>query len=131
KFRGSIAVVQPRPSGKPKIEALSKQDGLYTLVTRGLENGKTVERQQVISVFSQVFDPYGQWETFLELAKLPKLKFVVSNTTEAGVVYREEAWSEKQNQPVQSFPGKLTILLYQRYLAFNGATDKGLICLPC
>jgi len=128
-FNGSVVVVQPRPSGKPKIEALADQAGLYTLVTRGLESGAAVERQDVISVFSQVFDPYENWERFLALAIEPELSFVISNTTEAGLAYREEAWEE--GVPIQSYPGKLTALLYRRYVAFEGAGDKGLICLPC
>lgn len=128
-FHGSVAVVQPRPSGKPKIKALAAQDGLYTLVIRGLENGAAVERKEVVSVFSSVFDPYSDWNRFLTLAEQPQLRFVVSNTTEAGLVYREEEWQE--DAPVQSFPGKLTALLYRRFMVFNGAADKGLICLPC
>lgn len=128
-YDGSIAVVQPRPSGKPKIEALASQEGLYTLVTRGLENGAAVERAEVLNVFSQVFDPYSDWKRFLSLAELPELRIVVSNTTEAGLVYQPEAWTE--HEPIASYPGKLTRFLYHRYEAFQGAADRGLICLPC
>ncbi|MCM3632752.1 tagaturonate reductase [Paenibacillus camelliae] len=128
-YDGSIAVVQPRPSGKPKIEALASQEGLYTLVTRGLENGATVERAEVLNVFSQVFDPYSDWKRFLSLAEVPELRIVVSNTTEAGLVYQPEAWTE--HEPIASYPGKLTRFLYHRYEAFQGAADRGLICLPC
>lgn len=128
-YDGSIAVVQPRPSGKPKIEALASQEGLYTLVTRGLENGAAVERAEVLNVFSQVFDPYSDWKRFLSLAELPELRIVVSNTTEAGLVYQPEAWIE--HEPIASYPGKLTRFLYHRYEAFQGAADRGLICLPC
>lgn len=128
-YDGSIAVVQPRPSGKPKIEALASQEGLYTLVTRGLENGAAVERAEVLNVFSQVFDPYSDWKRFLSLAEVPELRIVVSNTTEAGLVYQPEAWTE--HEPIASYPGKLTRFLYHRYEAFQGAADRGLICLPC
>lgn len=128
-FQGNIAVVQPRPSGKPKIEALASQNGLYTLVTRGLEDGAAVEHAEVINVFSNVFDPYSDWKRFLSLAELPELRFVVSNTTEAGLAYQPEAWSE--SEPITSYPGKLTRFLYHRYETFNGAADRGLICLPC
>jgi len=128
-YEGGIAVTQPRPHGKPKIDALAGQDGLYTLVIRGLENGESVERTEIMSVFNKVFDPYSDWEQYLALAEDPSLKFVVSNTTEAGLVYRPEELEE--GQPIQSFPGKLTKLLYNRYLHFNGAPDRGLICLPC
>lgn len=128
-YDGGIAVVQPRPSGKHNIEALAAQDGIYTLVTRGLENNAPIERVEHISVFGQVFDPYEHWNTFLALAKLSELKIVVSNTTEAGLVYREEQWNE--GEPIASYPGKLTALLYERFNAFQGDPNKGLICLPC
>lgn len=127
-FRGSIAVTQPRPAGKPKIEELAAQDGLYTLVIRGLENGEAVERKELITVFAEAFDPYSNWTRLMELALSPELRFVVSNTTEAGIAYRPEPLSEG---PIQSFPGKLAFLLYQRYLKYEGEADKGLIFLPC
>ncbi len=128
-YEGSVAVTQPRPGGKPKIDALAEQDGLYTLVIRGLENGQRVERTELISVFGQVFDPYSNWGAFLALAENPHLQVVVSNTTEAGLVYRPE--ERHEGQPIQSYPGKLTELLYQRYNAFGGAPERGLVCLPC
>lgn len=127
-FEGSVAVTQPRPSGKAKIETLAKQDGLYTLVTRGLEGGSVIERKEIISVMGDVFDPYADWRRFMAYAENPDLRIVVSNTTEAGLVYRPEPLQEG---PIASFPGKLTMLLYRRYETFNGAPDKGLLLLPC
>ncbi|OXS59900.1 altronate oxidoreductase [Cohnella sp. CIP 111063] len=128
-FRGGVAVTQPRPSGKPKIDALNGQDRLYTLVIRGLDNGEPVERREIVSVFAEAFDPYGEWERMIGLAVSPDLRFVVSNTTEAGIVYRPEALTE--GEPIVSFPGKIAYLLYRRYLAFDGAADRGLLFLPC
>ncbi|ANY67374.1 altronate oxidoreductase [Paenibacillus sp. BIHB 4019] len=128
-FSGGVAVTQPRPGGKPKIDALAKQDGLYTLVIRGLENGAAVQRKEVVTVFAKAFDPYSEWEALVQLAESKDLRFVVSNTTEAGLAYRPEPLQE--GQPVQSYPGKLAYLLYRRFLAFEGAADSGLICLPC
>ena len=128
-FAGTVAVTQPRPSGRAKIEALASQDGLFTLVTRGLENGERIEKREIISVFSKMLDPYGQWEEFLALAELPELQLVLSNTTEAGLAYRPEALED--NSPIASFPGKMAQFLYRRYQAFSGAADKGLIFLPC
>ncbi|MBB6637288.1 tagaturonate reductase [Cohnella thailandensis] len=127
-FRGGIAVTQPRPSGKPKIEALAAQDGLYTLVIRGLENGEAVERKELISVFSEAFDPYSDWTKLMELMTSPELRFVVSNTTEAGISYQP---TELTGEAIVSFPGKVAYLLYQRFLKFEGAADKGLVFLPC
>lgn len=128
-YNGSVAVVQPRPGGKPKIEALAEQDGLYTVVVRGLEDGKPVERKEVVEIFSRVFDPYSNWETLLEIAKEPELRVVVSNTTEAGIAYRPEVLVE--GQPAVSYPGKLAQLLYTRYLAFDGDQTRGLFIFPC
>jgi len=128
-FRGSIAVTQPRPTGKPKIEAIAAQDGLYTLVIRGLEGGEPVERKEVVSVFAEAFDPYSDWPKMIRLAESPDLRVVVSNTTEAGLVYRPEALDE--GAPIVSFPGKVAYLLYRRYMKYDGAGDRGLIFLPC
>jgi len=128
-FQGSIAVTQPRPAGKEKIDKLKEQDGLYILLTRGVENGDRVTSSEVISVFSQVINPYEEWNTFLELAANPTLEFVISNTTEAGLNYQPTLLEE--GVPIQSFPGKLTLFLYHRYLHFSGNTEKGLTMLPC
>ncbi|WP_138754256.1 tagaturonate reductase [Paenibacillus sinopodophylli] len=128
-YEGSVAVTQPRPGGKPKIDALASQEGLYTLVIRGLENGQSIQRHDIISVFGSVFDPYSEWDSFLGLAESPDLQVVVSNTTEAGLVYRPETLVE--GQPILSFPGKLTALLYRRFVHFGGDPERGLICLPC
>ncbi|MCC3373937.1 tagaturonate reductase [Cohnella sp. REN36] len=128
-FAGGVAVTQPRPAGAPKIAALAAQDGLYTLVTRGLEDGVPVERAEIVSVFAQTLDPYADWAAFEALAVSPSLRFVISNTTEAGLVYREEP--APTGAPIASFPGKIAHLLHLRYRAFGGAADKGLILLPC
>jgi tagaturonate reductase len=128
-FEGSIAVTQPRPSGKAKIEELQLQDGLYTLIVRGIRAGMQVEEKEVVTVFSQVLDPYGNWEEFLKLAENPDLDIVLSNTTEAGLAYRPGEWVP--GQPIESFPGKLTAFLYRRYTQFAGDPEKGLMLLPC
>ncbi|MDM5359088.1 tagaturonate reductase [Peribacillus sp. ACCC06369] len=128
-FLGSIAVTQPRPAGKGKIEELKRQDGLYTLLLRGFHQGEKVEHPEIISVFSKVIDPYDEWMEFLTLSENPALEFVVSNTTEAGIKYQPIPLEE--GVPIESFPGKLTAFLYRRYLHFNGDAEKGLIMLPC
>jgi len=128
-FKGSIAVTQPRPAGKGKIEEVKRQDGLYTLMLRGFHQGEKVESTEIISVFSKAIDPYEEWMEFLALSENPELEFVVSNTTEAGIKYQPIPLEE--GKPMESFPGKLTAFLYHRYLHFNGDAKKGLIMLPC
>ncbi|MEW9672217.1 tagaturonate reductase [Ammoniphilus sp. 3BR4] len=128
-FAGGIAVTQPRPSGKAKLEELKLQDGLYTLMTRGLQHGQKVDTKEIISVFADAIDPYGEWPKFMALAENPTLEFVVSNTTEAGLTYQESSFTE--GVPIESFPGKLTAFLYRRYQHFRGDAEKGLVMLPC
>ncbi|WP_245203661.1 tagaturonate reductase [Ammoniphilus resinae] len=127
-FNGRIVAVQPTPHGKvvPKLNA---QDGLYTLILRGLENGRIVEKVEIISSVSRGIDPYKDWPKVLEVACNPEIDFVFSNTTEAGLVYLKETF-EPQKCPI-SFPGKLTAFLYHRFQTFEGSPDAGLTILPC
>lgn len=67
-FNGGIAVTNPRQSGSEKMEKLKKQNGLFTLLTRGIQNGETIENGQIIDVFSKIIDPYREWDEFLLLA---------------------------------------------------------------
>lgn len=127
-FDGGIAVMQPRPTGKANIEKLAAQDGLYTLVIRGIDNGKPIEKRRIINVFSRVFNAYEEWDAFLRLAESPDLKMVVTNTTEAGLIYRPETYT---GEPLPSTPGKIALLLYHRYNTFAGDKNCGLVFLPC
>ncbi|GGF61064.1 altronate oxidoreductase [Paenibacillus albidus] len=127
-YQGSIAVSQPRPSGSAKLAKLKEQDGLYTQITRGLEQGKPVERSEVIPVISRTIDPYTEWEEWLSLGVSSELQVIVSNTTEAGLRYHPEELQE--GIPVLSFPGKLAVLLYRRFQAVAGDPGKGLLILP-
>lgn len=128
-FRGSIAVTQPRPAGKANIDKLIMQNGIYTLVTQGMDQGSLVMKKETIHVFSQMFDPYAEWSRLVELAISPELRFILSNTTEAGLTYRQEGLTD--GQPILSYPGKIAYLLHERYKAFQGNPQKGLILLPC
>lgn len=128
-YHGSVAVTQPRPSGAHKLRELADQGGLYTLIVRGLQNGERIEQHEIISVFSDFIDPYEEWNRFLGLAAVPSLEVVVSNTTEAGLVYQRD--SHDGSACPTTFPARLTRLLYQRFVHFSGAKDKGLVCLPC
>jgi len=122
-FNGKVALVQPIAQGL--TELINQQEGLYTLYLRGSENGKKVDEKRVISCVSRCINPYGEWDKVLELAASPDLEFVVSNTTEAGIVHETE--SRFDQEPPISFPAKLTRVLYARYQA----KQKGLIILSC
>lgn len=128
-FQGSVAVSQPRPGGRRKLEQLREQEGIYGLLTRGLQDGRKIEEVLWIPVFSEMIDPYAEWEHFLSVAELDSLDIVVSNTTEAGLDYQFSDWNP--SEAPMSFPAKLTMLLCRRYERYEGSPDKGLMILPC
>nr|WP_249435865.1 tagaturonate reductase [Paenibacillus sp. Marseille-Q4541] len=128
-FKGTIAVTQPRRSGREKLLTIREQDGLYTLLTRGIVNGETAESKTIIPVLNYAIDPYEEWDDFLQLAANPDLDIVISNTTEAGLTYQPSKY--KAGEPVESFPGRLTVFLYERFTHFSGNKESGLLILPC
>ena len=127
KFNGSVVVVQPR--GQEKIEKLNAQDGLYTLYLQGMKEGKAVQEHSIITSISRGINLFNEYDQYLELAENPELRFIFSNTTEAGIAFDEN--DRLEDRPQKSFPGKLTAFLYERYNAFQGDKDKGFIIIPC
>lgn len=127
RFNGRVVVVQPIEQGL--VDILNEQDGLFTLLLRGLENGRIVESKEIISSISRGLNPYTHWSQFLRCAENTDLQIVVSNTTEAGIVYNDEAFTPDQAQV--SFPAKLTAFLYRRFTHFAADPDKGLLIFPC
>jgi tagaturonate reductase len=126
-FDGSVVVVQPIPNGM--VETLNAQDGLYHLTLKGIDKGEPVYTTQLIDVVSRGINPYTQFDTYLQLAENPDMRFVISNTTEAGIAFDPE--SKIDDKPANSYPAKLVQLLHHRYETFDGAEDKGLIIFPC
>ncbi|SHI58254.1 tagaturonate reductase [Pseudozobellia thermophila] len=126
-FNAGIAVVQPIPQGM--VSVLNEQEGLYTLFLKGIKDGKEVEEKELITNIVKGVDPYLDFDAYLDLAKEKELRFVISNTTEAGIAY--VASDTMDMAPPSSFPAKLTVLLHRRFEHFKGAADKGLAIIPC
>lgn len=126
-FNSSVVIVQPLENGM--VNMLNEQDGLYHVNLQGLQNGKEVDSIQLIDVVSRGLNPYAQYNEFLKLAENPEMRFVISNTTEAGIAFDPSC--KLEDAPAKSYPGKLTQLLFHRFKVFNGAMDKGLIIFPC
>ena len=126
-FDSGVVVVQPIALGL--TTKLSEQDGLYTLFLNGIKNGKPVSEHQIIDCIQRAINPYENYSDYLANAENPDLRFVISNTTEAGIAYHKD--DLLGDTPQKSYPGKLTAFLYRRYQFFKGASDKGLIVLPC
>ena len=126
-FNGSVVVVQPIEKGM--VEWLNEQDGLYHLNLQGLQNGEAVDSVDLIDVISRGLNPYTDFDAYLKLAEQPEIRFVISNTTEAGIAFDPACRFE--DRPAASYPGKLTQLLYHRFVHFQGDKSYGLVLFPC
>lgn len=112
-FNAKVVLVQPRGGHPDTCARFAQQDGLYTLLLRGREKGEAVSRRRIISCVSRCLDPKGDWQSVLDCAQNPDLRFIISNTTEAGIVFDPACKAE--DAPPSSFPGKLTLLLHRRW----------------
>lgn len=126
-FNGSVVIVQPRE--RNHIEPLRAQDCLYHVNLLGLRDGLAINETKRINCVSRALNPYTQHDAFLALAEQPEMRFVVSNTTEAGITFDPDCKFE--DKPAATYPAKLTQLLFHRYKTFNGDPKKGFIILPC
>ncbi|MBE6306496.1 MAG: tagaturonate reductase [Bacteroidales bacterium] len=126
-FNGSVVVVQPIERGM--IDMLNAQDCLYHVNLQGLDKGEVINDLTKIDVISRALNPYTDNDAFLALADQPEMRFVISNTTEAGIAFDPSCRLE--DAPASSYPGKLTQLLYRRFKTFGGDMSKGLIIFPC
>lgn len=126
-FNGSVALVKPISIGT-LFPAFKEQDYRYTVLLRGLVDGQAVEQSRVVTSVSDAVDAYADYDAYAAYAKCETLRFIVSNTTEAGIVLDEG--DKLELCPPNSYPGKLTKLLFERAEHFNYAMDKGLIILP-
>lgn len=126
-FNGGVVVVQPIEKGM--VDMLNAQDGLYHLNLQGIDKGNPVDSIDMIDVISRGLNPYREFDEYLKLAENPDIRFVISNTTEAGIAFDPSC--RLDDRPASSYPGKLTQLLYRRYEYFKGDRTKGLIIFPC
>ncbi len=126
-FNGAIEIIQPIDKGMAHM--INKQDGLYHVVLKGVQQGNVFSETRLVSCVSEAINPYENFERYLTTAENPDLKFIVSNTTESGI-----AFNASNSNPAtldESFPGKLTQLLFHRFKFFKGDKEKGLTFLPC
>ena len=122
-FNAGIVVVQPIEKGM--CDMLQQQDCVYTHVMRGIKNGVPTVEKKVITSISRTVKPYDDFEGYLKLAENPDFRFVVSNTTESGIEFKDT--DKIENAPFITFPAKVTLLLKKRF----ELGLKGFIFLPC
>jgi tagaturonate reductase len=126
-FNSGVVVAQPIEKGM--VDMINEQDGLYHVYLKGIKNGQPIKEFTLVDSITRGLNPYTQFEDYQKVINSPDLRFIISNTTEAGIVYDEsELLSSK---PQNSFPGKMAALLYQRYKTFQGDPAKGLIIICC
>jgi tagaturonate reductase len=124
-FNGRIVVVKSTSAGG--ADAFSTQDGLYTLCIRGIEEGKKVEETIIHSSISRVIAANHNWQAIMECAYNPEMQLIISNTTEVGITLTED---DIRLFPPHSFPGKLLAFLHERYKAFQGSKESGMVIIP-
>jgi tagaturonate reductase len=125
-FDGDIVLVKPIEFGT--LDRFRAQESQYTVSLRGIVDGEPTIQNRIVTSVTDVVAAHEEYERYSAFAKLDSLRYIVSNTTEAGIVYDEN--DKLEMCPPMSFPGKLAKFLYERYKHFNGAMDKGLVMLP-
>lgn len=123
-FNSKVVLVQPNAATTKRADMINAQDGLYTLYLRGFSEGSKVNDKRVISCVSRCINARAQHDEFLECAANPHLRFIVSNTTEAGIVY--DPACDFADAPATAFPAKLTRFLYERFKRFGSEKGKRL-----
>ena len=126
KFDGDIVLIKPIEFGS--LDMFHEQECQYTVSLRGIVDGEAKVQNRVVTAVADAVDTYKEYEKYMELAKIDTLRFVVSNTTEAGIVFDDT--DRMELEPPKTFPGKLTKFLYERYRFFHGDKEKGLVMLP-
>lgn len=126
-WENEVILVQPIPNGMCDI--LEKQDYKYHLVLRGIKDNEPYEEYNEIDVIKDSVNPYVDFKKYINFAGDRDIKFIVSNTTESGIVYEKEDYCD--DKVLNSFPAKLTQFLYARFKKFNGESGSGFIFLPC
>jgi len=124
-FNGRVVVVKSTDGGD--ATAFDKQDNLYTLCVRGIVDENRIEENIISSAISRVLSAREDWPEILKYAHNRHLQIIISNTTEVGLQLVKESIHQS---PPSSFPAKLLAFLYERYQAFVGAAEAGMIIIP-
>ena len=118
-----VVIVQPLENGL--VDMINEQDGLYSLYLRGLLNGEKIEETRVVDCVTRGINPFTDTEAFFDRAKNPDLRFIVSNTTEAGIEYKPNQSSD--DFVGTTFPGRLAMFMKKRF----DLGLSGFVLFPC
>ncbi len=123
-FGGRIVVVKSTSGDASNFE---KQDCLYTLCVRGVQNGERIEENTINAAISRVLTATGEWDKVLACAHNAQMQIIISNTTEVGIELVNE---NIRQHPPKSYPAKLLSFLYERFTAFGGSVHSGMVIIP-
>ncbi|ACZ31670.1 Mannitol dehydrogenase domain protein [Xylanimonas cellulosilytica DSM 15894] len=128
-MNAGIAVVFTTPNANGTFELLRRQDGRYHVLLEGVRDGEPVREVTLVESVTTAVHAHREFDAYRALYLSPELTTIVSNTTEAGIVWVEG--DDLTAQPPASFPAKVTALLHDRWEHFGGAPDKGLRIVCC
>lgn len=117
-YCGNAVIVRSRTPGE---DPLASQNFNFTHLARDGSHSDITLVDCVIGSVSAA----ESYEAFLRLAEDPDTDVIVSNTTEAGIEYK--ACKRPSCNSPESFPAKLTALLYRRF----ESGLQGMLILPC
>jgi tagaturonate reductase len=120
---GRVTVVQTTGEGRARL--LNDQQGRYHVLVRGLWQGQVIDRVEDSASIRRALAASRQWDEILTVARSPALRFVLSNTAEAG--YTLDPADTASGSPPPSFPAKLVLMLHERFKA----GQPGVTLLPC
>ncbi len=126
-YQTSVHIIQSH--GKQIPSSFVEQQYNYHVLIRGIAQGIQVDEVKLVTCIQGISNPHIDHRSFLDLAHLPELQIIVSNTTEAGIKFQNGDGSP--TSPSQFFPGNLTALLHERFSHFDGDRAKGVFVLPC
>ncbi|MDE3251763.1 MAG: tagaturonate reductase [Bacteroidota bacterium] len=124
-FNGRIVVVKSTAQGDK--DAFNEQDGLYTLLVKGVRDGTQVEETMINASISRVLSAKEEWDKILLCASNPDLQIILSNTTEIGITL---VASDAQTTKPVSFPGRVLAFLQERFRVFKGSPESGMVIVP-
>ncbi|MEN9841162.1 MAG: hypothetical protein RL376_962 [Verrucomicrobiota bacterium] len=114
---GQIVVVQS--TDRARADALNAAAGRYQVAIQGYADGRVVNEVETVDSISRALHAGTQWSEVRAVACSPDLRWILSNTTEAGFALDER---DGQHQPgggqtPHSFPAKLLDVLLARHAA--------------
>lgn len=128
KTDNKIEVIIVKPTERGDYAQWRNQQGIYHVLTRGVRKGQLVDECRRITCVTSFIHPYQEWHRYLDSAQDEDIRYITSNTTEAGI--RFSPLDRIDDTPPTEFPAKVTLWLYHRYLHFKGDRSKGCIILP-